>query len=185
MDRYNVAILRAKKHLIKKSRDRSHNLEHHQDVWKTCKSIIQAEKLKTNEKLLKISAFWHDVVVGEKKWPSRLMVDETCVYLSKLLRELKFNDKERSNVVETIRHHEFRDTPSTLEGLILQDADKLDILSLDRWNRTLESYKRGVMKKETLSSYMRTFLKWSPILSATFHYKYSREIAQKSIQHHN
>ncbi|KKU68438.1 MAG: hypothetical protein UX92_C0020G0006 [Candidatus Amesbacteria bacterium GW2011_GWA1_47_20] len=132
--------------------------------------------------LLKISTYWHDVVVGEQKWPSKIMVEDTCQLLARILPVHGFSENEIYIITETVRHHEFRDTPTTHEGLILQDADKLDTLSQKRWERTIQAFKKGEMKEETFLLYSRTFFKWVPILSATFHFRYSRQSADKSVQ---
>jgi hypothetical protein len=181
MERYDLAINEAKKILNRLNRDKAHDLFHHEAVWKNCLEIIHAENPRVDSNLLKVATFWHDVVLDEVKWPSRLNLEETCVYLDALLKKHDFTSTEVQTIIETVKHHEFRDTPTTIEGLVLQDADKLETVSIDRWNRTLEDFKNGNLAKETLVSYLKTFLKWSPILGATFHYNFSRERALREI----
>jgi hypothetical protein len=181
MDKYQKALAKAQEFLLKNKRDEAHDLKHHERVWQNCLEIIKREKLKINQNLLKIAAYWHDVVISEPKWPSKLNVQETLNYLLKELPKLGFSTKETKSVITAIKYHEFRDSPKNLEGLILQDADKLDALSKERADQMLESYKRGTTNKEIMESYMRTFLKWLPILSTTFHFTYSKRTADQQV----
>lgn len=182
MNKYEKAVNEAKKFLNKHSRDKAHDLAHHQAVWKNCQNIVSAEKPKINLQLLKVATYWHDVVLDEIKWPSKLNVEETCIYLSSLLPKLRFDDNEVQNIIATVQHHEFRDTPKTNEGMVLQDADKLETVSIERWNRTLTDHRKGRMTKENITSYLRTFLQWSPILTATFYYPSSRVSAENNLR---
>lgn len=182
MDKYSRAIAEAEKYLRENQRDQAHDLQHHKDVWGNCQSILKSEKVKLHTDLLKVATFWHDVVVGEKKWPSHLMISDTCEYVKRILPDFGFSSDEINTIVHTILHHEFRDTPITVEGLVLQDADKLDAVSSGRWRRTIQDYRKGLVDKEMILSYSRTLLKWIPILSATFHFDVSRKIADKNIE---
>jgi hypothetical protein len=65
--------------------------------------------------------------------------------------------------------------------MVLQDADKLDVLSEERWEESLQAYRAGKMSQDKFVSYMTTFLKWVPILSATFHFAFSRQQASGRI----
>lgn len=181
MSDYKKLVAEAKRRLKNASRDVAHDLQHHERVWKVCQEIVKSENLSLNTSLLKISVYWHDVVVGEEKWPSILMVRETCDVLKKLMRENKFKPSESKIVIEAVLYHEFRNTPKSVEGLVLQDADKLEALSEERWSQTLQAYRNGAMTSERLASYATTFLKWIPIISATFHYSYSRKTANERI----
>lgn len=181
MDKYEKAIDKAKEWLGKNPRDQDHDLAHHEAVWKNCQLILEHEEIELDKKLLKVACYWHDVMVGEEKSVSRSIVDETCEYLSNLLDELGYSEREISVVALTVRHHEFRDRPRTIEGLVLQDADKLDVLSPARWKRFLDAYNSGKITRDKFESYIRTFFEWVPILSATFHYGYSRARADRAI----
>lgn len=181
MNAYDVVVNEAKKRLKNASRDVAHDLKHHERVWKQCQQIIKNENVSLDANLLRISAYWHDVVVGEEKWPSISMVKETCGHLQTVMDENKLSPIESKIVIDAILYHEFRSSPNSVEGLVLQDADKLDALSEERWSQTLRDYRDGNMTKERLTSYASTFLKWIPIIVATFHYPYSRKAASERI----
>ncbi len=181
MSKYLDLVQEAKEILMKVERDEAHNLEHHERVWANCKKIIGDENLDIRQDLLEVAAFWHDVVVGEVKWPSVLMLEETCTVLEKSLIKLQFTKKEQQTIIESIRFHEFRSQPRSIEGLVLQDADKLDTLCEQRWQTTLGAFHTGKMSREKMTSYATTFLKWLPILSATFHFAHSKNEAENVI----
>lgn len=181
MNKYQIAVNEAKKILTSRHRDKAHDLHHHELVWKNCEHLINKEQLDVEVNLLKIAAFWHDVVVDKVKWPSKINLEETCQHLTKLLRKLNFSDTEVKIVIESIKHHEFRDTPVNIEGMVLQDADKLEVVSFARWEHALSQYKKGLIKKESMVSYLKTFLKWSTILPSTFYFNESRNIAKSNL----
>lgn len=181
MSKSENLVQEAKKILKTATRDEAHNLRHHERVWANCKKIIQHQSLDVRQDLLEIAAFWHDVVVGEEKWPSILMVEETCDVLENSLLKFQFTKQEQQTILDAVRFHEFRSKPRSIEGLILQDADKLDVLSEERWQTTLTAFTTGKMSREKMTSYASTFLQWLPILSATFHFAYSKEVAKKLI----
>lgn len=181
VQKHQTVIKEAQKRLRQKPRDVSHDLKHHQRVWENCQRIVEVEHLVVNLSVLQIAAFWHDVVVGEEKWPSILMVQETVAVLQTEMSQHGFSAGEIAVATGAILTHEFRSSPTSVEGLVLQDADKLDVLSEERWEETLQAYKIGKMSQEKFVSYMTTFLKWVPILSATFHYAFSRQQVNRRI----
>lgn len=111
-NKYSQAISLAKTFLEKNKRDSLHDLKHIEVVWNNCQALIKAESLKVDEQLLKIATYWHDVVIDEVKWPSKLNVRETCEYLTHHLPPLGFNLFETNKIVEIVIHHEFKDTPT-------------------------------------------------------------------------
>jgi hypothetical protein len=179
-NKIELAIREAKKYL-EHPRDATHDLGHHEAVWKNCKDIISKEKLNVNSGLLKVATFWHDVVLEKEGKVSSDNVKEVVEYLKTFLPGLGFDNSETKIILDTVLHHEFRDTPVGVEGMVLQDADKLEVLSKDRWERTLDAYESGKMSKEKYVSYLKTGLLWFSILESTFHYRYSKRIVHESI----
>ena len=128
-------------------------------------------------------AFWHDVIMGEKAQDKSLGdVLKVVNYLEKFLPKIGFDKQEVKTIIDAVRFHEFGAKPVNLEGLILQDADKLDVLSKERWKRAVEDYRGGRMSREKITSYIKTGLKWLPIIESTFHFKFSRKVAKEEIK---
>jgi len=40
---------------------------------------------------------------------------------------------------EAIRLHRVRDNPTTIEGKVIRDADKLDLISIERWQKCIKA----------------------------------------------
>src|SRR5258708_2624918 len=175
MQNTELVIKEAKK-FLKKPRDVVHDLAHHEAVWKNCETIIREENLDVDIDLTKIAAFWHDVVLEKAANKSFDNVKETVEYLERLLQNLDFKPDEIKTVVDAVLHHEFGDIPTNTIGEILQDADKLEVLSPDRWKTAVDGYKNNEISKEKLISYVQTGLKWVPVLESTFHFETSRKI---------
>lgn len=182
MDKYDKAITEAERYLKLNPRDVAHDLLHHENVWDFCQRIIGNDRLKVNNKLLKVAAFWHDVILNSEKSVSRENVEEVCDYLENFLPKLGFPRQEIRIVIETVRHHEFRDSPTTMEGLVLQDADKLDTLSEERSDRLVSAYRLGKVSKKRMASYGRTISRWIPILESTFNFAYAKRTAHVQIK---
>ena len=180
-NKFDAAVNKAKEYLYK-PRDATHDINHHIAVWKNCQKIIEKENIKVNSDLVKVAAFWHDVILSKEKKVSLDDVKETVNYLNKYLPLSGFDKKEVKIITQAVLHHEFRNSPKNIEGLILQDADKLDVLSLDRWDRTLSAYKSGKMGEDKYKSYIKTGLKWLPIIESTLHYNYSKLLARRLIE---
>ncbi|HYD35613.1 MAG TPA: HD domain-containing protein [Vitreimonas sp.] len=181
VEKYSQAVELAKKILLTNKRDSLHDLAHIEAVWANCLALIAAEKLQPDLELLKIAVYWHDVVITEPKWPSKLNVDEVCEHLLTELPKLGFSEAEVNTIVLAVRYHEFRNRPRNLIGLILQDADKIDAASVVRGERMFQDYEQGLMTKEVVTNYMRTALKWISILDATFYFDYSRKQVKANI----
>jgi len=172
-------IAEAKQRLSENPKDYMHDLLHHEAVWKNCLMIVEEEKLDVDMDSLKLAAFWHDVIVDGTYEISREEVKGVCDYLSDKLNEVGFDNDFTKRTIETIRHHEFLDQPVTLECLVLQDADKLDGFSKDRWSRAYRAYKSGKMSGSRLAFYVKTSLEWQPFILASFYFDITIKIAEE------
>jgi len=175
-------IEEAKVKLRNNPRDIVHDLAHHESVWENVKNILKEEKIEVDIDVLNISAYWHDVVLSKSYKMSGTNVEETAGYLENLLINEGFEKTFINKTISTMLNHEFLSEPSTIECLVLQDADKLDVLSSDRWKRTFEAYKRGEIDKNKLASYVQTGLKWLPLLVPSFYFDTTKQIASMRIK---
>ena len=176
------AVERAKKFLTEGQRDVAHDLKHHRAVWRNCLLIVKSERLEVDKDVLKIAAFWHDIIF---KIPNKRSIDdvvEVCRYLRKYLSTLNFPKNKVDKVIKAIRYHEFGDKPVTTEGKILQDADKMDVVSFERGIRAYNAYKVGKMSYEEIVDRGNTFLNWIPRLINTFHYQISKKVTAEKLE---
>lgn len=109
--------------------DSAHDFEHVMRVYKNAQKICTLEK--ANEKLVLSAALLHDIVSYPKSDKrSKLSSIQSAKKSEQILKKYDFSKEEISIISDAIRDHSFSQnkTPRTLEGKILQDADRLDAL---------------------------------------------------------
>ncbi|MHA7647685.1 HD domain-containing protein [Nitrosopumilus sp. S4] len=109
--------------------DSAHDFEHIMRVYKNAQKICKKEK--ANEKLVLSAALLHDIISYPKSDKrSKNSSIESAKESQKILKKYNFTQNEISIISDAIRDHSFSQnkTPETLEGKILQDADRLDAL---------------------------------------------------------
>ena len=109
--------------------DPAHDFEHIMRVYKNAEKICKTEK--SNKKLVLISVLLHDII--KKSETDKRTKSSSALSASKsikILEKLKFSDNDISIVSEAIRNHSFTKNKisKSIEGRILQDADRLDAI---------------------------------------------------------
>ncbi|MCV0372093.1 MAG: HD domain-containing protein [Nitrosarchaeum sp.] len=109
--------------------DSAHDFNHIMRVYKNAQKLCKKEK--ANEKLVLSSVLLHDIISYPKS-DKRCKISsvESAEEAKKILKAFDFTDKEIQIVSDAIRDHSFSrgKIPKTLEGKILQDADRLDAI---------------------------------------------------------
>ncbi|MGI0018237.1 MAG: HD domain-containing protein [Nitrosotalea sp.] len=116
-----------KKQLAKN--DAAHDFEHITRVLKN--ATIIARKEKASVRMITVAVLLHDIVSYPKSDPrSKNSSLESAEKSRKILQKYNFTQDQRDIIADAIRDHSFSRgvTPKTLEGKILQDADRLDAL---------------------------------------------------------
>ena len=109
--------------------DPAHDFEHVMRVFKNAESICKKEK--ANKKLVLSAALLHDIVSYPKSDKRSKQSSVESAKKSKIiLKKFSFSENEINIVSDAIRDHSFSQNkiPETLEGKILQDADRLDAI---------------------------------------------------------
>ena len=109
--------------------DPAHDFEHTIRVYKNAQKICKKEK--ANEKLVLSAALLHDIVSYPKSDKrSKTSSIKSAKKSKQILEKLDFSKDEITIISDAIRDHSFSQNkiPKTLEGKILQDADRLDAL---------------------------------------------------------
>ena len=109
--------------------DVAHDFGHVMRVCKNAQKIAEDEK--ANIKLVLVAALLHDIVSYPKKDPrSRTSSISSAREAAKILKRYGYTADEIKIVTEAIIDHSFSRgvIPQTLEGKILQDADRLDAM---------------------------------------------------------
>jgi len=109
--------------------DPAHDFEHTMRVYKNAEKL--AKKENANTKLVLCATLLHDIVSFSKSDKrSKKSSIKSAIKATKILKKYNFSKTEIKSVSDAIREHSFSQnkTPKTLEGKILQDADRLDAI---------------------------------------------------------
>ncbi|MCV0431310.1 HD domain-containing protein [Nitrosopumilus sp.] len=109
--------------------DPAHDFEHIMRVYKNAQKLCKQEKV--NKKLVLCATLLHDVVSYPKSDNrSKNSSIESAKKSKTILKKYNFSKEEIIIISDAIRDHSFSQNkiPVTIEGKILQDADRLDAL---------------------------------------------------------
>ena len=109
--------------------DPAHDFDHIMRVYKNAEKLCKKEK--ANPKLVLTAALLHDIVSYAKSDKrSKNASTESAKKAQTMLKKYNYSDDDILIISDAIRDHSFskHKTPKTLEGKILQDADRLDAI---------------------------------------------------------
>jgi len=115
------------KRLVKN--DPAHDFEHIMRVYKNAEKIGKKEKV--NMKLVRASVLLHDIISYPKSDKrSKRASTKSALLAAKMLKRYDYDSHEIGIIAQAIREHSFSKgmVPRTLEGKVLQDADRLDAI---------------------------------------------------------
>ena len=109
--------------------DPAHDFEHVLRVYANAERICKKEK--ADKKLVLSAVLLHDIIsypINYKR--SKTSSTKSAIKAKKILQKLPYSNDEIKIIADAIESHSFskNKTPKTLEGKILQDADRLDAL---------------------------------------------------------
>jgi uncharacterized protein len=111
------------------SNDPAHDFDHVMRVYKNAEKLAKQEKV--NTKLVLCAVLLHDIVNYPKSDKrSKHSSTQSAIVAKKILTKYKFTNSEIKIITDAIRDHSFSKNkiPKTMEGKILQDADRLDAI---------------------------------------------------------
>lgn len=109
--------------------DPAHDFEHVLRVYANAEKICKDEKV--DKKLVLTATLLHDIVSFPKHDKrSKSSSSKSAMRAKKILRKLPYSNDQIKIIVDAIECHSFskNQTPKTIEGKILQDADRLDAI---------------------------------------------------------
>ena len=126
-----MKVIDSLKNEVKKrmENDSAHDFEHTMRVYKNAQKICEKEQ--GDEKLVLSAALLHDIVSYPKSDKrSKTSSIESAKKSQKILEKLNFSKEEITIISGAILDHSYSQNkiPKTIEGKILQDADRLDAL---------------------------------------------------------
>lgn len=180
MDKTTNLIVKAKQLLSTNPYDAGHDLVHAAGVWATAQDLVHHTHKPVKLDVLKIACYWHDVLLEDIDRTAfkyrKDQVNKTADYLKNLMIKYNFDRDTISLTTEAVRLHEFDLTPTSVEGQLVWDADKLEAVNADRLINVLTAAVSGSISPEKIAEYMeggKTFLsKMQPKL----HFTYSRHL---------
>lgn len=111
------------------STDSAHDLQHILRVYKNAEMLCKTEK--ANKELVLSAVLLHDIVSYPKSDNrSKLSSLHSSIKAKKILSKYNYSKDEILIICDAIRDHSYsvNRTPCSIEGKILQDADRLDAL---------------------------------------------------------
>lgn len=126
-----MSILDLLKDAVKKriENDSAHDFDHIMRVYKNAQQICKKEK--ANEKLVLSAVLLHDLISYPKSDKrSKMSSIESAKKSKSILKKYDFSNEEIAIISNAISDHSFSQNkiPTSIEGKILQDADRLDAL---------------------------------------------------------
>ena len=109
--------------------DAAHDFEHIMRVYRNAKKICKNEE--ANPKLVLCAALLHDIASFPKSDKrSKTSSKKSSILAEKILKKYNFSKNEIQIICNAILDHSFskNKVPKTIEGKILQDADRLDAI---------------------------------------------------------
>ena len=133
--KHKVIITKAVK-LTKEIKDKGHSYEHLTDVIDNMIDIIEGipDGTKIDIDVCTIAAYWHDVgrtitEEGYEKYSAELLTQE--------LQKEGYDKKFIKACSDAIIHHRWNMMPTTLEGHVVKDADKISLIGVERWKNCI------------------------------------------------
>jgi len=133
---FKADAIKKAREIIDKTKDPIHDLEHILQVLEYSKILLKSYPAASDD-LLEIIVWWHDV--------GRLYGDEGHAQKGSEMAKNYFNKRISSDkmyiITNSIAAHSNREgsKPKYIEGKILKDADKLDFLTVKRWQAAFET----------------------------------------------
>lgn len=118
--------------------DPSHGIEHIENLFKIADYLIKKENLtgKVDREVIKLAIIFHDF--GRINYLSNKNRDDhdkrSAVFAKRFLTKQRYPETDK--VIEVIAGHEKKGKPISLEAMVLQDADILDVLGTVGIGRT-------------------------------------------------
>lgn len=164
-------IRQAQTHLINNPQDYLHEITHHYRTFLLARGILNNIPESSDNDLVEILCWWHDVKVPDLEYGNKRVAKIVSEYLAELLP-----NEYRDNVLDSIENHEFGSKPNFVEGKVLQDADKLEILSPERIRIGIDAVESGLLDKNyVLSKFNNVIENWIPKMPERYNFEYSKK----------
>ena len=149
-----------------------HDWEHSERVATNARLI--ADNLGYEDKdFLTLCALWHDTARTQQ---SEGHEEQSALWAEKDLLSRGIDRETAEKAYEAIRFHKSTANPTTIEGKIIRDADKLDIFTVGRW----EKCDAAGWKREYVDDLQKTVESMGKYPDA-FTYDYTKELFKQRV----
>lgn len=138
-NKYYELIKIAKEYMASITEDKEHDINHMNDVVNYTKKILSNIKENVDYEVCIIAAYWHDV--GRTKI-SKGHEELSAKMLKEQMEKMEYNQELIDKCYKAIEFHKWDMTPTTTEGLVVKDADKVAWIGQGRWKSCLENHQR-------------------------------------------
>jgi len=139
--------------------DAAHSVEHVVRVYDWCRRLAK-DYPQTDLKVLKISAYWHDVGRSQQSEDKDDHNIKSSQMIGDYLEKIKADKNFIKKVKYTVLNHSFTCRPKNIEGKILHDADKLsfteDFQLLDPFDGFKDGYESKTFSRKHLAYALKT-----------------------------
>jgi HD superfamily phosphodiesterase len=169
-----IACEQARQILLRECTDPVHQLNHHESVRSDALRIIEREGLggKLDKDIIKIASMWHDI--------KRHNSDHKD--LRRTLLSLGADKSFIGKVVDVIDYHSFNQTPVSLEGEVVWDADKLQYVLVERIAMFLRAVNKGIVSEDEIAKNRDLWQQRVPEVPQKLHFDASRQIFAKRLE---
>lgn len=159
-------VLEAQKRLILNPIDLAHDVTHHYRVYEWSLKINIKERLRADEDILTVSAWYHDL--GGRRGEDISLIKNL---LGKHTDDANFVDE----IVNIIREHSFGKIQSNLESKILFDADKMEYVNPPRLLLFVKAHEEGLINDKKYEQYKKEWSERIEKVKDMLHFIYSKE----------
>ena len=132
-------LIELAKYYMSKIVDHEHDINHMFDVVNFTKELLINLDGEVDCEVSIIAAYWHDV--GRTKI-NQGHEELSAKMLKEVMEEKHYDEVFINKCYNAILYHKWNMQPTTLEGRVIKDADKLAWLGLGRWNSCLKNGQR-------------------------------------------
>jgi HD superfamily phosphohydrolase YqeK len=172
MDQLDQLLDEARLRLQDSPYDIAHDLVHHLEVLRNALQLAHDIKdPKIDFDALRVAAMWHDVPhqPGAEK-----SSEATANYLKLKMQQMGFDKDFINKVYDAVLFHSFSQEPITIEGKILYDADKLELLNAARIIRYGKAVEAGKISPQKAKKDIEWLAKAYKLLRDRLHFDVSK-----------
>lgn len=172
----NALLDEARAQLADKPYDAAHDLGHHLEVMARALELAHQLDNGADVDALRLAVMWHHLPLDEQGQKNS---KQTVDALQKKMVESNFRPEFSEKVIQAVSAYALDQQPTSLEGKILYDADKLELLNSNRWQRYATAVERGQISQEKAKKDFNQLADTYKVLRGKLHFEQSKLLFDK------